>query len=47
MPYKLRKAPGKEMYWVVNKLSGKKYSTKPMPKAVAEAQKRVLESVAK
>jgi len=43
MPYVLHKAPRKDMYWVVNKESGKKYSKKPLPKGRAEAQMRVLQ----
>jgi hypothetical protein len=43
MPYALRKAPRKELYWVVNTKTGEKYSHDPIPKRRAEAQKRVLE----
>jgi len=42
MPYKLRKAPKKDLYWVVNKESGKKYSKEALPKGRAEAQMRAL-----
>jgi uncharacterized protein YeeX (DUF496 family) len=42
MPYKLRKAPGKELYWVVTKETGAKHSKDPLPKARAEAQMRAL-----
>jgi len=41
MPYKLRKAPRKELYWVVD-ASGKKYSKEPLPKEKALAQMRAL-----
>lgn len=41
MPYSLRKAPKKELYWVVG-INGKKHSILPMPKARAEAQRRAL-----
>lgn len=33
-------------YFVVNRESGKKYSGKPIPKAKAEAQMRLLQMVA-
>ena len=39
--YKLRKAPKRELYWVVGE-SGKKHSIDPLPKARAEAQMRAL-----
>jgi hypothetical protein len=42
MPYKLRKAPKKDLYWVVNKESGEKYSKDPLPKERAKAQMRAL-----
>lgn len=42
MPYKLRKAPKKELYWVVNKDTGKKHSKDPLPKERAMAQMRAL-----
>ena len=42
MPYKLRKAPKKDLYWVVNKETGKKYSKEPLPKGRAQAQMRAL-----
>lgn len=41
MPYKLRKAPKQEKYWVVG-MDGKKHSTEPLPKPKAEAQMRAL-----
>jgi len=43
MPYKLRKAPKKELYWVVTIETGKKHSKDPIPKDKAKAQKRILE----
>ena len=42
MPYKLRKAPKRDLYWVVNKETGEKYSKDPLPKERAEAQMRAL-----
>lgn len=42
MPYKLRKAPGKELYWVISIDTGKKHSKEPIEKEKAEAQMRVL-----
>jgi len=42
MPYKLRKAPGRDLYWVVNKESGAKYSKDPIPRPKAEAQMKAL-----
>ena len=44
MPYKLRKAHKRNLYWVVSAETGKKHSTEPISRAKAEAQKRVLES---
>lgn len=44
MPYKLRKAPGKDLYWVISIETGKKHSNEPISKEKAEAQKRVLEA---
>lgn len=41
MPYKLRKAPNRDLYWVVGE-DGSKYSTDPIPKDRAEAQMRAL-----
>lgn len=41
MPYKLRKAPKRELYWVVGQ-DGKKHSKDPLPKERAEAQMRAL-----
>lgn len=42
MPYKLRKAPNRDLYWVVNKETGEKYSHEPIPKERAQAQMRAL-----
>lgn len=42
MPYKLRKAPKKDLYWVVNKEDGRKFSKEPLPKEDAKAQMRAL-----
>ena len=42
MPYKLLKAPGKNRYWVVSKLTGEHHSIKPLPLKRAEAQMRAL-----
>jgi hypothetical protein len=47
MPYKLRKAPRKDLYWVVTTETGKKHSKDPIPKDKAKAQLRVLESTLK
>ena len=45
MPFKLRKAPNRDLYWVVNVDTGKKYSKEPIPKERAQAQMRVLINV--
>jgi hypothetical protein len=42
MPYKLRKSRGKELYFVINETTKKKYSKDPLPLATAEAQMRAL-----
>jgi len=42
MPYKLRKAPKKNLYWVVNSDTGKKHSKDPIPLEKAKAQMRLL-----
>ena len=42
MPYKLRKAPGKDLYWVVNKETKQKLSKIPMAKDQAMAQMRAV-----
>jgi hypothetical protein len=44
MPYKLRKAPKRDLYWVVTTETGKKHSKDPIPLEKAKAQKRILES---
>jgi hypothetical protein len=43
MPYKLRKAPKKNLYWVCDD-DGKHYSKEPIPKERAESQMRALYS---
>lgn len=43
MPYKLRKAPNRDLYWVVGE-DGTKHSKDPIPKERAEAQMRALYS---
>ena len=47
MPYKLRKAPKKALYWVVTTETGKKHSKLPIPMDKAKAQMRILESALK
>lgn len=42
MPYKLRKAPGRDAYWVVNPSTGHKHSRSPLPYARARAQMSAL-----
>lgn len=42
MPFGLRKKPKKDLYWVINKDTGKKFSKEAMPKEKAEAQMRAL-----
>jgi hypothetical protein len=42
MPYKLRKVPKKDLYWVVSKESGRKHSKEGLPKQQAKAQMRAL-----
>lgn len=44
MPYKLRKAPKKNLYWVVTIETSKKHSKEPIPLDKAKSQMRVLES---
>lgn len=41
MPYKLRKAPKRDLYWVIGK-DGTKHSKEPLPRERAEAQMRAL-----
>lgn len=43
MPYKLRKAPKRDLYWVVTIETGKKHSKEPIAFEKAQAQKRILE----
>lgn len=43
MPYKLRKAPKRDLYWVVTIETGKKHSKDPIPLSKAKAQMRILE----
>ena len=42
MPYKLRKAPNRDLYWVVSKDTGKHFSKEPLPKERAMAQMKAL-----
>lgn len=42
MPFAIRKVPKKELYWVVNKETGKKHSKEGLPKETAEAQRKAL-----
>lgn len=42
MPYKLRKAPNRNLYWVVTIATGKKHSKEPIPIENAKAQLRIL-----
>ena len=44
MPYKLRKAPNKALYWVITIETGKKHSKLPISLEKAKAQLRILES---
>jgi len=41
MPFRLRKAPKRDLYWVVDD-EGKKYSKDPMPKEKARQQQKAL-----
>jgi hypothetical protein len=41
MPFKLRKAPNKNAYWVVD-VNGKKYSKEPISKEMARKQQRAI-----
>ena len=47
MPYKLRKAPNRELYWVITIETGKKHSKLPIPLDKAKAQMRILETALK
>jgi hypothetical protein len=42
MPYKLRKAPKRDLYWVVTKATGRKHSKEPLPRDRAIDQMRAL-----
>lgn len=42
MPYGLRKSPRKEMYWVYNKETGRKYSKRPLSLEMAKRQRRAI-----
>lgn len=44
MPYKLRKAPNRNLYWVITIETKKKHSKEPIPLEKAKAQMRILES---
>lgn len=45
MPYKLRKAPKRELFWVVNTDTGKKHSIEPIPRDRAQRQMNLLRGV--
>jgi hypothetical protein len=47
MPYKLRKAPNRNLYWVVTIETKKKHSREPIPLEKAKAQLRILEQALK
>jgi hypothetical protein len=42
MPYGLKKSPGKNLYWVYNKNTGRKYSKRPIPLERAQRQRRAI-----
>jgi hypothetical protein len=42
MPYKIVSVPKKKLYYVVNKVSGKKYSKNPISKTKAIGQMKAL-----
>jgi len=42
MPYELKKAAGLNLYWVINKETGRKFSHAPMTLAVAKRQLAAL-----
>ena len=44
MPFKIRKAPRRELYWVVNTVNGRKFSGDPIPLENARSQLRILEN---
>lgn len=41
MPYRIRKAPGQDLFWVVGE-DGTHHSNQPLPRKRAEAQMRAL-----
>lgn len=43
MPFKLRKAPKRDLYWVINTTNGRKFSNDPIPFENAQGQLRILE----
>lgn len=45
MPYALRKAPNRNLYWVVNTDTGKKHSIEPIPEDRAKKQMRLLRAI--
>ena len=45
MPYKLRKAPKRELFWVVNTDTGKKHSIEPIPRDRAPRQMTLLRGI--
>ena len=45
MPYKLRKAPKRELFWVVNTDTGKKHSIEPIPRDRAQRQMNLLRGI--
>ena len=42
MPYSLRKKPNYNLFWVVNKETGRKLSKEALPLKTAEAQMRAV-----
>jgi hypothetical protein len=42
MPYYIRKAPNRDLYWVVTKATGKHHSLDPIPFKRAERQMKAL-----
>jgi len=45
MPYVIRKARNKDLYWVVNKETGKKYEKMPTTLVKAQAQIKLLRAI--
>jgi alpha-amylase/alpha-mannosidase (GH57 family) len=45
MPYKLRKAPNRDLFWVVNTDTGHKHSIEPIPKSRAQRQLNLLRGI--